>query len=726
MIIVNNEPIDIKESTAKNISSSKTIERKQATSKLIKKIGIMMKMPESNFSNGCVQQGIFIKQLLDNIGYASSYVSIEKKYKQIHDIHEPVEYIDHTSDLSQYQTFIFVSLNLVSPENDMIINNIKKHGIVCVNVLCGNLFILHQEEFVFGQHNILEKFLHSFYDEYWVLEMYAFMTEYIELITDKPTYLLPYVWNDTILKKYLMNHKLEMTIDYHQVCREKINILIFEPNMSIHKTSLIPLLIAEKYNKQYGNKLNKVYVFCGNEVVKNKNGGFIKSLSLYEEKKIESYGRLVMPSVIALIRNSNRYINVVVSHNIMNPLNFLHLELLSIDIPIIHNCKPFSENKLYYDDFTLGSAVDLVETVRTNYYINSKYLSAKYRIHKEFHPSNFERQQVYKSHVERLTGIEVDNEKKLGPAENLTNLFIKISRFIHNKKIETSLFYNGLGIIMMLTDPKEIPSFKKTLYSLNAIKNTVRVEVIYHGDVVDKDTIPNIQIGYSVDYVNISDEFSKIEDKPNVYMSCVFASCTKGVFVECGTLFVTNPKTLVDKYIDEEHNSLSFFPSHTRIGQLSSLDQDVLYKLSKKITPFPLSTSDFTSQSSVIFFDKQNPSCNKVLTTMCELFKINEYMVTKLNTLGLVCELNFDNDRSQIKTSQFLLGEVQKKFKGNAIHYENELVVCMNEFSTSNEFPRVSIDITENEIELSVESNAYVFNGKINGKRIPKAINKLL
>ena len=109
-----------------------------------------------------------------------------------------------------------------------------------------------------------------------------------------------------------------------------------------------------------------------------------------------------------------------------------------------------------------------------------------------------------------------------------------------------------------------------------------------------------------------------------------------------------------------------------------------------------------------------------------ELFKINEYMVTKLNTLGLVCELNFDNDRSQIKTSQFLLGEVQKKFKGNAIHYENELVVCMNEFSTSNEFPRVSIDITENEIELSVESNAYVFNGKINGKRIPKAINKLL
>ena len=107
----------------------------------------------------------------------------------------------------------------------MIINNIKKHGIVCVNVLCGNLFILHQEEFVFGQHNILEKFLHSFYDEYWVLEMYAFMTEYIELITDKPTYLLPYVWNDTILKKYLMNHKLEITIDYHQVCREKINIL---------------------------------------------------------------------------------------------------------------------------------------------------------------------------------------------------------------------------------------------------------------------------------------------------------------------------------------------------------------------------------------------------------------------------------------------------------------------------------------------------------------------
>ena len=69
-----------------------------------------MKMPESNFSNGCVQQAIFLKQLLENIGYKAEYVSIEKKYKQIHDIHDPVLFMDETSDLSEFQTFIFVTL----------------------------------------------------------------------------------------------------------------------------------------------------------------------------------------------------------------------------------------------------------------------------------------------------------------------------------------------------------------------------------------------------------------------------------------------------------------------------------------------------------------------------------------------------------------------------------------------------------------------------------------
>uniref|UniRef100_A0A6C0CRX9 Uncharacterized protein n=1 Tax=viral metagenome TaxID=1070528 RepID=A0A6C0CRX9_9ZZZZ len=709
MIIVKNELVN-------SIKSS--IDKRARTQKSLKKIGLLVKMPESNFSNGCVQQAIFLKQLLENIGYTAEYVSIENKYKQIHDIHDPVLFMDETSDLSEFQTFIFVSLNISSPDNDGIINNIKKHGIVSINMLCGNLFVLHQEEFVFGHHGIIEKFIHGFYDEYWILEMYSFMTEYIHLLTNKPTYLLPYVWNNTIINKYIENHKLNFELDYHEVNREKINILIFEPNMSIHKSALIPLLIAESYNKNFKDKLNKVYVFCGDEVIRKKNNAFIKSLSIYTDKKLESYGRIVMPSILSLIKNSNPYINVVVSHNILNSLNFLHLECLTIDIPIIHNCKPFEENKLYYDDYNTTYAVDLIETVRTNFFLNSKYRNAKYKIHKEFHPSNFERQQVYKSHIQRITGVEIDNEKKLGPAEHLINLYTKISKFVSSRNTETSLFYNGTGIVILIQSREQIPSLRRTIKSLNDVKNIYRVEVVYHSNEIQKDELECIPSGYTIDYLNISNEFDNLEDKPNMYMSCVFSTFTKGIYVECGSIFIENPKILIEKYINDEYNSICFYPSFTRIKHMSTLDQDVHYKLAKEITPFPISTTDFTSDDKIIFFNKEKESCNKVLATMCELYKVNKYMATNLNILSLVCELNFQNDKSKLDVKQHLLGEIDQRFKGCALYIENEVIFCYKNFSTNTQ--KVIIDIQKDEIDLSIQDGYFVFSGKVNGKKIPR------
>lgn len=694
---------------------------------LSSKIGILMKHPESNFSNGCVQQGIFIKQLLENVGFSCDYISIEKQYKKIHDLGDPVTFMDEKTDLSEYHTFIFVSLALSTTENANIIDNIKKHGIVCINLICGNLFILHQEEFVFGHHNIIEKFIsNSMYDEHWILEMYSFMTEYIQLMTDKPTYLLPYVWNNTVLNKYIESHKLKMEIDYHEINRNKINILVFEPNMSIHKTCLIPLLIAESYNKKYEDKVNKVYVFCGDEVIKKKNNGLIKSLTLYKDKKIECYNRVVMPMIVKLIQKSNNYINVVVSHNIMNSLNFLHLELLSIDVPFIHNCKPFSDNGLYYDDHSLSTAVDMIDYVRTNFYTNSKYITNKYKIQKEFHPSNYERQHVYKSHMERITGIEIDNKKKkLGPAKELIDTFSKIIKFINKTRVDSSLFYNGTGLVMFIQHIQQLHFAKKTLHNLNSCNNKMNLEIIYHGDVVDVKDIHGISDGYTVDFLNISNELNNMEDQPNIYMSIVFSRFSKGIYIQPGTLFVNTPENILKEYSTDDYNSISFYPSYKRVKYMTSLDQDVHYELAKLITPFPISTMDFISDNKVVLFNKTDDSCRKILGTMCELYKINTHMTTNLNVLGLVCELNYDNDKSKLNTNQELLGQIETNFQGLAVYHNTDLVLCYNDFSKDSNKSNVAININNNDFDIKYD-NVFTFRGKTNGKRIQKHILELL
>ena len=693
---------------------------------LSSKIGILMKRPESNFSNGCVQQGVFLKQLLENIGFSCEYISIEKQYKKIHDLGDEVVFMDETTDLSEYRTFIFVSLTLTSPDNSSIIDNIKRHGIVCINLICGNLFILHQEEFVFGHHKIMEKFINTpLYDEHWILEMYPFLTEYIQLMTNKPTYLLPYVWNNTILTKFIQSHKLPLEIDYHDVNREKINILIFEPNMSIHKTCLIPLLIAEDYNKKYGDKLNKIYVFCGDNVIKKNNPGFIKSLSMYTQKKIETYGRVAMPSIIALIRRSNSFINVVLSHNILNSLNFLHLELLHMDIPFIHNCKPFSDNGLYYDDHSLSSAVNMIDFVRTNFFTNSKYITNKYKIHKEFHPSNYERQQVYKSHIERVTGIEVDTNKKLGPAKKIIDIFAKVIKFIKTKEVESSLFYNGTGLIMLVQHLEQIHFAKKTLNNLNSCDNKLNVEIVYHGDVIDIRDLYGIVEGYTVDFLDISTEFDNLEDRPNMFMTIVFSRFNKGICIEPGTLFVNTPENIWKEYSTEDYNSISCYPSYTRVKHMTSLDQDVHYELAKFITPFPISTMDFLSDNKILFFNKTDDNCRKVLGTMCELYKINTYMANNINVLGLVCEANYNNDKSILKTNQELLGQMDSSFKGLAIYHNTDIILAYNEFVKDQTTSNVMINISNNDVEIKYDK-FFSFKGKSNGKKIPKHIVKIL
>ena len=133
--------------------------------------------------------------------------------------------------------------------------------------------------------------------------------------------------------------------------------------MSLHKNAFIPLLIADKYYQKYGDKLNKVYIFCKKNMIDN---GFYNRLDVVKAGKLETLGRIVMPYTLRLIQEQTKYKSVVLSYTHLNDLNFLHLELLYLRIPIVHNCAPFKANKLFYESSDLIKAVDLLETARTD------------------------------------------------------------------------------------------------------------------------------------------------------------------------------------------------------------------------------------------------------------------------------------------------------------------------------------------------------------------------
>ena len=141
---------------------------------------------------------------------------------------------------------------------------------------------------------------------------------------------------------------------------DKINICIYEANMSLHKNAFIPLLIADNFLKKFPNRLNKCYMFCKDTMT---NNGFYEKLEVCKQGKFEYHSRMIMPTTIDMLNRSTGFKTVVLSNTMLNNLNFLHLELFHMGVPIVHNCLPFN-NGLYYDSFKLYDAVDLLEKAR--------------------------------------------------------------------------------------------------------------------------------------------------------------------------------------------------------------------------------------------------------------------------------------------------------------------------------------------------------------------------
>jgi hypothetical protein len=447
-------------------------------------IGILIKKPENVFSNGCIQQAYFILKIMQNCGFKCDFMAIEPDYKFFDVVKTPIVTINENFDFSSYDILIFSSLILLSSTNTNLINHMKKFNLKMINIICGNLFILHQEEFVFGHHNIMKNYFENYFDEQWVLEMYDYSKDYIQMLTKTYTKITPYVWNIDFIKTYVNNNNLLKNITNNN---DKVNLLIFEPNMSIHKNALIPLLIAEEYYEKYNN-VNKVYIFCGDKVISNQNNSLINNLKIYKEKKIECYGRIVMPYIMDVIMKNNDYMNIVLSYTLLNNLNFLHLEMFHLGIPIIHNCKPFQKNKLYYDDNNQLKAVELIEYTRKNFN-REQYMNDCMNIINEYSYDNKDRIDRYCSCVEKL----MNNDKN------------KEFNFLNYNLLKET--YYGEGYVTYINNLEEVKKINELISILENMKNRLTLQIIYNPDINFEIDIPFNEL-INIEFYSIKDLYN--------------------------------------------------------------------------------------------------------------------------------------------------------------------------------------------------------------------------
>ena len=358
----------------------------------MKRIGLLLKKPESVFSNGCVQQPLFLRKSLVNAGFEVDFLGTEKDYREFEFTRDPIVLTDSTTDFSAYACVVLASAVLVENENNApYLRNMERYGVHIVSFICGNIYVLLQEEFVFSKHNIMAHYIQPYKHRNMIMEMYDYASEYLNVLSDTKTDVVPYVWDPDVIDSYVKSNQLLQRLGDD---RSKINIMIWEPNMSIHKNAFVPLLICEDYYRRYGN-LNKVYLVCCQDIQK-KHPELTSRLRIFKDNRVESFGRIIMPYMMDIISRNNNYLSVTLSYTMLNSLNFLHLEMMYLGVPIVHNNEPFEKNGMYYKDYALRDGADRLEDVR-NTFSKKDYIERCASILETYASCNSERVERYRS-----------------------------------------------------------------------------------------------------------------------------------------------------------------------------------------------------------------------------------------------------------------------------------------------------------------------------------------
>ncbi len=474
----------------------------------MKKIGLFIKSFDSIFTNGCAQQGYFVLKSLRKAGYEANFITVQEEYTNYEIINEPIYNVCDLSVLSQYSLFVFSSLIL---DNFELLNHAKTLGIKIVNLMVGNYYILNCEEFVFNVHDdVMHNMSNDYIDEVWLMPMYKHAKEYIEFLTNKPVKISPYVWDGEIINKYIalknINSKYLSPVD-----ERPIDIVLMEPNLSVHKTALPLLVILNRYFQKFPERLGKIHLISkpgrNDECLK-----VIRDLDIVKCNKIVTYPRVISLEIFHELRKiGSKY--ALLSTNIRNSLNFLHLECLTLNIPVIHTCIPFKKNKLYFEDSDniadYRTCLDLINKVWKNPN-TSQDKKGCIEVLLNYNPLSQHNVDGYKKLVEDMDLYEKPN-------------IVEISNILNSPvKLETNHELKYTGYLIPVNSYCNSIVLKKNLDTINLygqkkeFKNNI---CIYHKNFKDLEFFQNYTKNLNhcnINLINVN-EFVSNEEEINLY-----------------------------------------------------------------------------------------------------------------------------------------------------------------------------------------------------------------
>jgi hypothetical protein len=329
-----------------------------------KKLNVAVSMnfskSKSIWSNGGNQHGIFmyllLKQLpyVENVwivtdtmpdGFAEKLLLSDFK-DDIHHFDDVIDQVDLLVEMSAY----------IKPRHAKAVRN---RGGKLVSYKFGNDYVMSVESCSFGAHEGWVPHPSRInFDEVWTNEQHVnTCLSYFKHLYKAPVQVLPHLWAPLFIEEAL--HRNEASLSgwpYHGL-GEKFPITIFEPNINVVKSTIIPFYAASKFYDDNADVVSNIYMLntlkltespLFKRIVSDTNAGKDKVASAEPRHSFADF--------------MGQYGGIVLCHQWENGLNYVYYEALYGGYPLVHNSPFLKHVGYYYDQFDIDAGAQALET----------------------------------------------------------------------------------------------------------------------------------------------------------------------------------------------------------------------------------------------------------------------------------------------------------------------------------------------------------------------------
>lgn len=197
-------------------------------------------------------------------------------------------------------------------------------------------------------------------DETWIIPCHeATCRPQLESMTNKPVKAAPHIWSPVILNASIENQETDReTFSFAARQSSKSQswrVATFEPNISIVKSSFLPMLIADGAYRANSDAIELMAAFNTFHLKEHLTFNRLAShLDLTKDSKATYEGRIAFAEAVSRFK-----IDAVISHQIENDQNYLYYDALYCGYPLIHNSSFLKKYNagFYYPDFKAKQGV---------------------------------------------------------------------------------------------------------------------------------------------------------------------------------------------------------------------------------------------------------------------------------------------------------------------------------------------------------------------------------